>query len=370
MRQIRRGVLACFVAVVAVAASVNAGAASTESADQAEPNLQRALDRLVAAGAPGAVALVRDGEQTVVLTSGEGNLASNVAIRADDRFRIGSVTKSFVATVVLQLVGEGKLSLTDTVARWLPGLIPNGRHITVHELLNHTSGLYNYTDSAAFINQVAADPTRRWTPRELIAVATAHKPLFPPGTSWSYSNTGYIVLGLIVRKVTGTSVGAELRHRLFNPLHLRRTSYATRPGISGHHAHGYLIFGQPGLRDVTRFSPSFAGAAGAIVSTSRDVARFYHALLSGHLLHLRLLHMMETTVPTGSGFTYGLGVVRARTPCGVAWGHDGDFPGYLTTAFNNKNGNHQIVVLVNDDSLSARAQRALSQVLTTAYCDN
>jgi D-alanyl-D-alanine carboxypeptidase len=369
MHQIRRGVLACYVAVVAVATGVDAAVAST-APHQSESNLQQALDRLVATGAPGAVALVRDDGHTVVLTSGEGDLARQVPIRANDRFRIGSVTKSFIATVVLQLVGEGKLSLTDTVARWLPGLIPNGRHITVHELLNHTSGLYNYTDSPAFINQVAADPTRRWTPRALIAVATAHRPLFPPGTSWSYSNTGYIVLGLMIRKVTGTSVGAELRHRLFDPLHLRRTTYPIRPGISGHHAHGYLIFGQPGLRDVTRFSPSFAGAAGAVVSTARDVARFYHALLAGHLLHPGLLHAMETTVSTGSTFTYGLGLVRARTPCGIAWGHDGDFPGYLTTAFNTKDGSHQIVVLVNDDSLSPRGQQALSHVLTTAYCDD
>jgi D-alanyl-D-alanine carboxypeptidase len=117
-------------------------------------------------------------------------------MRAGDRVRVGSITKTFVATVVLQLVGEGKLRLTDSVERWLPGLVPNGSAISVRQLLNHTSGLFSYDEDREFLAATDRDPLREWTPRELVAIATAHKPHFAPGAGWPYSGTGYIVLGL------------------------------------------------------------------------------------------------------------------------------------------------------------------------------
>src|SRR5207249_3944094 len=119
-----------------------------------EARIQRALDRLTATGAPGAIVLVRDGNQTLRLTSGYGNLEKKTPMRTTDRFRIGSVTKTFVATVALQLVGKGTLALDDTVERWLPGLVPNGKTITVRELLNHTSGIFDYTNDQGFIAHV------------------------------------------------------------------------------------------------------------------------------------------------------------------------------------------------------------------------
>jgi D-alanyl-D-alanine carboxypeptidase len=332
---------------------------------------------LVAAGAPGVVVLVRDRERTVRLADGFSNLARRTPMRVSDRFRIGSLTKTFVATVVLQLVGERKLSLTDTVEHWLPGLVPTGDKITLRELLNHTSGLAEY-DDAALAAKIASSPTKAWTPRQLISLATAKKPDFAPATRWSYSNTGYVLAGLIVEKATGHSLRTELQHRIFGPLGLHATSYDSLPRIAGHHAHGYALVGKPPAKDVSVLTPTWAGAAGAIVSTADDVARFERALLQGRLLRPSLLRAMQRTVPMGFPHNeYGLGLWKTgtlaitptfRLPCGVVWGHNGDFPGYLTNAFSSKDGDHQLVVLVSTDVPSQPFLKALAKLVATAYC--
>jgi D-alanyl-D-alanine carboxypeptidase len=361
------------VAFVVVAAGLTASVAPARDPAGGAPALQRALDELVAAGAPGVIALVRDGDRTFRLSSGYGNLATKAPFRSSDRVRIASLTKSFVATVVLQLVGEGTLSLDDTVERWLPGLIPNGDAITVRELLNHTSGIYDsQTDPKVLAPYLNGNFTHVTALHTLIQIAAAHRLLFAPGSKWSYSNTNYYLLGMIVKAATGDSIGSELRRRIFEPLRLRHTTFPTSPRIAGPHAHGYFLLNKPPLVDVTIFSPSLFSAAGAIVSTADDVARFYRALLSGRLLKPGLLKSMETidrVTIDASGSGYGLGLSReGHLPCGDAWGHDGDVPGYLTIAFNSKDGSRQIVVVINSDSLTKRAHQALDKVLVTAYC--
>jgi D-alanyl-D-alanine carboxypeptidase len=366
--------------VFGLLAAAGAGTATAVQAGRPlsdTPKLQAAIDGVVAAGAPGVVVLARDGDRTVRLASGFSNLTPRTPMRVSDRFRVGSLTKTFVATVVLQLVGERKLSLTDTVEHWLPGLVPNGDKIILRELLNHTSGLAEY-DDAALEAKIASNPTKAWTPRQLIAHATAKKPDFAPGARWSYSNTGYVLAGLIVEKATGHSLGAELQRRIFDPLQLRATSYDSSPRIAGHHADGYGLVGKPPVKDVSILTPTWAGAAGAIVSTADDVARFERALLQGRLLRPDLLRAMQTTVPMGfPGNDYGLGLWRTgtlaitptlRLPCGVVWGHNGDFLGYLTNAFASKDGTHQLVVLVNTDVPSRPFLQALARLVTTAYC--
>jgi D-alanyl-D-alanine carboxypeptidase len=185
--------------------------------------LQQQLDGVVEAGAPGVVGLARTGERTWQGASGLGDLRANRPARAGDRFRVGSMTKSFVAALVLQLVGEGRLSLDDNLERWLPGLVPSGERITVRQLLNHTSGLYNYSDDLP-------EPPRRFRPRELVAIATGHKPLFTPGTQFSYSNTNYILAGLLVERVTGQPLDDQLEQRIFQPLGLDHTELPTPSG--------------------------------------------------------------------------------------------------------------------------------------------
>jgi len=299
------------------------------------------------------------------------NLESNSPIRATDRFRIGSVTKSFVATVVLQLVGEGKLSLDASVERWLPGLVPNGQSITIHQLLNMTSGLFNYSeDPRVDAPYLAGNLGYVWSPKELVAIAVSHKPLFAPGKGWAYCNTCYVLLGLIVETVSGHALGVELRQRIFLPLHLRATSFDTKRRMSGRYAHGYYRDGKK-LIDVSALSPSQGWAAGAMVSTADDVLTFFDALYGGRLLRPDLLRAMRTTVAAYSAtFRYGLGLGQTPAPCGAMLGNHGDTAGYSTDAYGTRDGEHRFVLLDTLDaaSLSKQSQGALAKVRVLAYC--
>src|SRR3954453_10056417 len=217
-------------------ATATANAAAKPSAGR---GLQRSLDRLVAAGAPGAVALVREHGRTIRLASGYADTRTKRSMRPSDRFRVGSVTKTFVATVILQLAGEGKLSLDDSVERWLPGEVPNGGAITVRQLLTMTSGIFDYLNDGddTVLERELAHPDVRWAPQDLVAIATTHAPRFAPGTAWSYSNTGYILLGQIAEKAAGKPIADSLRERIFTPAGLHATSFETGPGSRGPAGH-------------------------------------------------------------------------------------------------------------------------------------
>ena len=361
---------AMFLCVVAQ----SAGAADIEAA-----SLQKALDRLVAAGVPGAVLLVRDGNRTVRLASGYSVVAGRIPARPDDRFRIGSVTKTFVATVVLQLVGEGKLQLDDTVESVLPGKLRVGNGITVRQLLQQTSGLHDYlADQRIFRPYLNGNVRYVWTPTRLLGIANAHRPNFHPGAKWEYSNTNYLVLGLIVQALTGNTLDVELKQRVFGPAGLQATTFDTQPTIAGRHMHGYFPLNKQ-LTDLSVLSPTAGWAAGAIVSTADDVARFYRALLTGRLLRPDLLRQMEATVSMGSAAdAYGLGLWRTGTmslsskpfACGKAWGHNGDWIGYNTNAFNSKDGKRQFVLFVNRDeeAFTPQIAKAIFDVGSKAYC--
>ena len=366
-------IAACLAGSAAVACLATPALAAQPTA-----KLQYALDRVVAAGAPGAVVLVRHGDRTTHLSSGLGTLAPRTPMRVADRYRIGGLTKSFTATVVLQLVGEKKLALGDTVEHWLPGVISNGDAITIRRLLNHTSGIGDYVQDPAYLAPyLAADLTHVFDPRAGVRIAADHGPLFSPGSDLSYSNTNYVLLAMIVEAATGNSIAAELQARLFEPLRLRHTSFPTSSEIHGSHVHGY-VFLDDGPFDVTAWSPSGAGAAGAIVSTTDDVTRFYRALLRGRLLPRPLLRTMQTIDPAATGGLpdagilgggWGLGLLRERFPCGTAWGHDSEIPGYMTAAWNSTNGTRQVAVIVNSHhSHDEPVSRAMRRLLATAYC--
>jgi D-alanyl-D-alanine carboxypeptidase len=341
--------------------------------------LQRALDGVVAAGAPGAAVLVRDGDRTTRLASGYGNLAPQTPMRIADRWRIGGLTKSFTATVVLQLVDEKKLALGDTVEKWVPGVISNGDAISIRQLLNHTSGIYDYMqDPAVLAPYMEGDLTHVFAPEEGVTIAAAHGPQFAPGTDLLYSNTNYALLGMIVKAATGHTIAAELQTRLIAPLGLSHTSFPTLSEIDGRHTHGYVFLdgGQP--FDVTPWSPSGIGGAGAILSNGDDVARFYRALLRGRLLPKALLKSMRTIDPAATGGIpdsgilgggWGLGLLKERFPCGTAWGHDGENAGYMTAAWNDKDATRQVVVVVNSNyTHDEPVSRAMREVVATAFC--
>jgi D-alanyl-D-alanine carboxypeptidase len=348
----------------------------------APPALQQALDKLVSDGVPGAIALERDGGQEWHAASGVADLATKRPIRPTDRFRIGSMTKAYVSTVVLQLAGERRLSLDDSVEHWLPGVVPGGDAITVRQLLNHTSGLYNYIDGEFYL-QLLRDPLRTWQPLELVQRAVAQPPLFAPGTSWSYSNTNYILLGLIVAAVDRApaplqtaSPALEVYRRIVAPLGLRHTSFPlTDPDIRGRHANGYAIdlppqLGLPAILDTTRSNPSWAWTAGAIVSTLDDVADFHRALFGGRLLAPDQQRDLETTVAAGPGVDYGLGVLKLQMPCGPAWGHDGAVPSHSSISLISPDGARQAVLMLNRDPNTWTEQIAsdYSAALATAFC--
>jgi D-alanyl-D-alanine carboxypeptidase len=366
----RRRWMAVAVALLALFPLQGTASARSHVSAKAKPKpvLQRVVDRLVRDGAPGALAVVRTPTGVRRAASGLAEVSPRVKLRATDDFRIASLTKSFVATVVLQLVGEGKVGLDDTVEHWLPGMVPTGSTITIRELLNHTSGLYNYSDNEGFRSRLASDPMHNWTPAELIAIGTSQPPYFQPGTAWSYSNTNYILLGLIVEKATGSTLEQQLRSRLFQPLGLASTSFPATVEIDGSYAHGYvgaatLPLGGKLLDISPLMSPSWMWAAGAIVSNGDDVTRFYTGLLGGGLLPPSLLAAMRT-VYDGSG--YGLGIARFVTACGTAYGHTGDALGWRTVGLVRSNARRAAVVMVNIDStevdwgeLQTSAARAL-----------
>ena len=344
-----------------------------------DPNhaaLELVVSNLVREGAPGALAVVRTRSGIRGAASGFASLRPRIAMAPGDRFQVGSITKTFVATVVLQLVAETKLRLDDSVAHWLPGLVPHGAAITVRELLDQTSGLFDYVDDKPFVRALIAHPARFWPPRKLVAVATSHPPLFLPGQGWWYSNTNYILLGLIAEAAGGTTIEGQLQ-RLVRPLHLSETSLPSEPGIEGRHAHGYIGFATvPRLRrlfDATAAeSPSVPWTAGGIVSTGEDVTRFYAALLGGRLLPARLLAAMKRPVP-GSHYlgatwpSYGFGLAEVTTSCGRVYGHEGIATGYRTIAYARPDGSRVALVMINIDETRV-PQSELELAADTAFC--
>lgn len=334
-------------AVVMVAPATVAVATPATAGDNSA--VRQSLDALIKAGVTGAIARVDDGRRVRTVARGDAVLDPRTPIDAGGGFRVASITKSFVATIILQLVGERRMRLSDSVEQWLPGVVPGGANITVRQLLNHTSGVFNYTEDQAWRTAFLANPTREWSARELVTLATAHPPLFPPGGGWSYSNTNYLIAGLIAEAATGRPLPRLINERITRPLQLRDTFLATNAQVRPGHVHGY----QPpsvtggGYVDTTTWNPTAAGAAGAVVSTASDLARFYSALLSGRLLLPAQQREMLTTVYVEQrNGGYGLGIYYLNTPCGTVWGHSGGFPGYNSIAYQDKSGRRSVVLLV------------------------
>lgn len=327
---------------------------------------RRAVRAAVKDGVPGVTLTAKDGRSTWSTTAGVGNLKTHAPRSADDRYRVGSITKTFVSTVLLQLEAEGRLSLDDTVDKWLPGLVRgnghDGRRITLRRLLNHTSGIFNYTADDTFGRTYFLKDgflKHRYdtkSPGELVAIAMAHKPDFAPGASWNYSNTNYVVAGMVIQKVTGRSYGAEIRHRIIEPLHLKATSVpGTRVTVPQPSSRAYSKLARTATGptyDVTRLNPSLASSAGEMISDSADLDRFYSALLKGGLLPPKQLKEMKTTV-TVVGIPnagYGLGLIDRELSCGVhVWGHDGGIHGSNSVAVTTADGRHSVAFNFNGD---------------------
>jgi D-alanyl-D-alanine carboxypeptidase len=323
----------------------------TAAASPIDRNIQAALDAVVAAGAPGAAATLTTKGSPRTFTAGVAAINSGRPIGLGDHYRIASQTKSLTATIVLQLANEKRLSLSDTVARWMPGLVPNERQITVRQLLNMTSGLHEYFDDAGapFVLAVQRYPGLRWQPQQLAAIAATAGPDFPPAAKWNYTNTNYELLGLIAEKASHSPLAQLMSSRIFKPLGLRETTY--RPDVNtlpSSFVSGYYTYeGSPPV-DVTDTSPTITGPAGAIVSTQPEVIRMFSALLSGRLLPAKSLRDMMT--PSSQSITandeYGLGL-EVSDECGRNYGHAGTFAGYKSRTDTTSDGKSSYTYVVN-----------------------
>ncbi|MEO8092092.1 MAG: serine hydrolase domain-containing protein [bacterium] len=345
------------------------------SAAPTSDEVQAALDAAVEAGAPGIALEIRGPAGDEFLTSGYAAVESQEAIDPGERFRIASVTKSFTATVVMQLVAEDEIALGDTVSELAPGLLAAGGEITVGQLLGHTSGLPEYTKTDAFAERAGAG--KSLTPEQVLGFVADDEPEFEPGSQYAYSDSDNIALGLIIEEVTGNSFESELNARVIEPLGLEQTELATSFDFPEPHAQGYQYDPDSGeLEDVTdaRIDPNGAWASGALISTPADVSSFFAALLGGEVVPPEQLEEMIETVPgagspAGPGTNNaGLGIFGWEISCGEVWGHTGSWPGFRSLGAASEDGEGSISMVVNATDLPDEAQEAVLDAQELAAC--
>ena len=344
----RRRLLVWRVLAVPVAAAIALGAAggaasAAPSKGEAE-SLKARAQGLVEAGYPAALAAVSDSKgESAGVAVGKGSLETGQAPPMDGEVRVGSNTKTFVAVVVMQLVQEGKVGLDEPIETYLPGLIKgegiDASRITVRQLLQHTSGLPEYADTYRSSNAEVIENMQHYVPpRDLLDTALGKPAQFEPGTQWKYTNTNYIVLGMLIERVSQRPVGEQIDERIVKKLGLSHTYF---PGngekkIRGSHPQGYHINGEGKLEDVTDLDTSLTWAAGGMVSTPSELNTFFQTVFDGRLLTQASIDEMkngavDASSYLGPGTVYGLGLIGTPLSCGgTSWGHGGTIHGYQT----------------------------------------
>lgn len=375
---------------LAVTLLAGPGVAAADSADR--PELRKTLQSIVDSGFTGVQLRVHDQRGEWAASAGVAMLGASAKPSTDGRFRIGSTTKTFTATVVLQLVGEGKVGLDSPAADYLPGFALD-RRITVRMLLQHTSGVFNFTGE--YFPDGTVVPGIPWSgkewvdnrfhtyrPADLVRFALARPARFAPGTDWSYSNTNYVLARLLIENVTGRSYADEMQRRILRPLELRDTVVpGTWPEIPGPHAHAYYRYDDGGRTrtvDITRQNPSWISSAGEMISTTRDLGTFFTALLGGRLLPAPLLAEMKKPHPTPDPTSdYGLGLfeLHADANCtgAVLINHNGGVQGYGTLMYSTPDGSRTLsasVTYVDTGAAPASAyQEAVRKLIQNVFCD-
>ena len=364
--------------VVLLAACSRPG--STAGSSGLKPIDQSALQTMIDTTArelliPGAVVFLRTPQGEFTATYGTTLLGATSPPSADTHFRIASNTKTMTAAVTMQLAQESKLSLDDRVSKYLPG-VPNGDNITIAELLEMRSGLYNYTNAPEVSASLDSDPTKIWSPDELLAIAFAHPPNFPPGTAFEYCNTNYALLGLIIEKVDGKPLAQAMQDRLFGPLDLQNTILPANSvnTIPDPYSHGYLygsssvaLVGTPPYspevkaaaragtllpKDYTDVNHSFATATGGAISTAKDIATWIQALVAGRVLNAayqrRWLDSLQPEDPNKpDGQRYGYGISQLRWGPNTVYFHGGETVGYNSFIGHDPNNQMTLVVWTN-----------------------
>ncbi|ANN17959.1 serine hydrolase [Amycolatopsis orientalis] len=375
---VRKGVVVLTVAGLMGTAWTTAA----EAAPSGGQELRKSLDSLVSQEKfPAALASVTNRGRTTSLVAGSSRIDRRVPVPRDGSVRAGSNTKTFTAIVVLQLVAEGKVDLDAPIDKYLPGLVRgegiDATKITIRQLLQHTSGLPDYTEHLG-LGEFERIQHRFFHPHDLLAAALAHPAKFAPGTKWEYSNTGYLLAGMVIEKVTGRPVQEQITERVIRKAGLRHT-YWPQPGdqtIQGPHPQGYAIGSATSgeVIDVTELDPSWGGAAGQLISTPSDLAKFFRVLLDGALLPREQLAEMRKTVdaPLFPGARYGLGLMSNPLSCGgVYWGHGGDIHGFETRGGATEDGRTvglAVTAMPGTFGDGERGSAAVMATVDTAFC--
>lgn len=311
---------------------------------------------------PGIVAYIKkDGQAPLIAAAGVSDVESGQALKDTDQFRIYSITKSLTALVTLQLIEEGVLSFDDTVDKWLPesvvGGVPNHDQMTVRQLLSHSSGAYDYLGSeiegiSPFFAQLLASPEARthwYTPQELIDFSTQFPPYFAPGEGATYSNTGYVMMGLMIEAATGNKIEEEIHARIIDPLGLHSTYFET-PETPPKYVTGYQLMEDGELLNLSGSNTSYAWAAGGVISNIHDLGRYADALFSGELLQPESYTEMFTFfIPDSNieGKYWGLGLVQRDVPVGQVYASTGEAGGYEAKLIRIPDLNVTIIALFN-----------------------
>ncbi|MFJ5831582.1 serine hydrolase domain-containing protein [Streptomyces sp. NPDC093089] len=364
---------------VAPAPAVHAAVSDRHGSDECPPGglgpeIEARLDKAIEevreqAQIPGVVAGVwMPGKGSYVRATGVADTATGAPMRKDSLVRIGSETKTFTVTALLQLVDDGRIGLDDPIAQYVKG-VRNGRNITLRHLAEMRSGLFPYTSDPDFIHDLLSDPQRSFTPEESLAYGMKHENTFKPGAKFEYSNSNLVLLGLVIEKVTGQRLQDVIRNRVLRPSHLRRTLFPSGPEFPQPHPRGYTDQTLNGtIADATDWNPSWAWAAGAMISDLHDLRRWAKILATGELLSPETQAQRLKTLPTGfPGTTYGLGILNTD-----GWiGHNGSIPGYETVTVYLPSKKATLVLMLNTDARHVDNQepstllaRAVTQIIT------
>jgi len=312
-----------------------------------QSKLNHTIDSIYSSsGVPGIAVAIRTPNLNYEYVVGKADLKTGTDRKLNDLIRIGSITKTFTATVILQLVEEGKIGLDDKLSRYYPDY-PDSENITIRQVMDMTAGIPNFLEQPAVLKSFVYDRLDKYTPEKIYEITKSMPADFPPGTGWKYSNGSYIILGMMAEKVTGNKIGDEINKRIITPLGLSNTFFPLLPDMPGQYSHGYMRDTlTKELVDVTVIDPSITWAAGCMISNIDDLKIYANALAKGDLLSSKTQEERLKWVKTGihDWVKYGLGIFSV----GGFIGHNGGITGYNTTMGYHPELDALIITSVNE----------------------
>lgn len=363
-----------FLVIIALAFLTSGCGSSTHKAKHFDNETVLKLDKIVADSmdkykSPGMVLGVWSKDREYLNASGKAHIDTGRRMNHSDLFRIGSLTKTYVGTVILQMIDEGLLNLDDTVDKYI-ATVPNGKNITIRMLLNMTSGLYNYSESEAWSKIAGENLLYKWDPYELLYYAFMEKPYFPPGQGFHYSNTNTIMLGIIIEKLSKDKLENQIKIRILDKLNLVNTSFPNTHTYAGQYIHGYMYNEDKPEDWSEKMDPSWGWAAGAIISNISDLKTYIKALgdgafLSPDLQQKRFKDCVKNNLPGDNTFYYCLGAFKA----GGFYGHNGGLPGYVNIAMHNPDSGATVVLMLNTQPAGSATLDIFREVFTVLYPD-